>query len=216
MRVLIACAGRSPKWQGDRPPHLAVVDGLPLLERTVGQVRRWTDDVHVTAPPGDFRYRASGATVHGRSPDLPSEYASTRDLWSDTARTVLLLGDVYWTDAAINRVLSCADPDFRVFGRYGPSKITGTPYGEIFAASFWPDQHIDLDRHLHVVHLARAQGTVTRPPGWMLLRSWQGTPLGKHVVRRPPFCDIDDETDDLDRPEDLQRHPAFRGGRARG
>lgn len=186
-----------------------------MLARTVAQAREWTDDVHVTAPAGDGRYRAAGATVHERSPEEPSEYASTRGLWSATGRTVLLLGDTYFTDSAIGDVMACRDRDYRVFGRYGPSRVTGTPYGEIFAASWWPEQHALLDKHLDVVHRTRAAGTVTRPPGWMLLRSWCGLPLGRHRVRTPPFVELPaDETDDLDRPADWDRHPAFGGAGA--
>lgn len=212
-RVVIAAAGgRGKLWTADTPRHLIPVppDGMPLLARTIGQVRQHTSDIHLTVPPADWRYRLAWTTVHERGDDYASEYASTRDLWSDTGRTVLLLGDVYWTDRAVRTVLTCPDRDYRVFGRQGASRITGTPYGEIFAASWWPAQIPALDRHLAVVHRTRAAGTVTRPPGWMLLRSWQGTPLGKHRVKRPPFIDIDDLTDDIDRPEDLDRHPAFR------
>lgn len=184
-------------------------DGTPLLRRTVGQVRNYTTNIHITGLDGDPRYKIPGTIHHVRSPDEPSEYASTRALWSDVGRSVLLLGDVFWSDQALERVLTDTEHDFRVFGRFGPSKVTGTPYGEIFAASWFPHNHAALDYHLDIVHKTRAAGTVTRPPGWMLLRSWQGTPLNKHRVKRPPFCDIDDITDDIDRPEDVARHPVF-------
>jgi hypothetical protein len=188
-------------------------DGTPLLRRTVGQVRDFTNDIHITGPDADQRYKIPGTTHHVRSPDEPSEYASTRALWSTTRRTCLLLGDVFWSDDALRTVLTCPDEDFRVFGRFGPSAITGTPYGEIFAASWFPAQVSDLDRHLEIVHKARATGLVTRPPGWMLLRSWQGIHLRRHRVMRPPFVDIEDETDDIDCAADLARHPAFGGNR---
>jgi hypothetical protein len=193
-------------------------DRTPLLRRTVEQVRAYTDDIHVTAPPDDHRYKIPGTTHHVRAADEASEYASTRALWSTTRRSVLLLGDVYWSDAGLRTVLTCPDEDFRVFGRFGPSKVTGTPYGEIFAASWWPAQIPGLDRHLEIVHKTRAAGTITRPPGWMLLRSWQGTPLGKHRVRAPWFVEMPagDLTDDIDTGADYQRHPAFGGGRAGG
>jgi hypothetical protein len=221
VRVILACAGSQAKWRGylnGIPSHLAPVppDGTPLLLRTVAQVRQFTTDINVTAPDGDWRYKLPGTTHHVRGEGEPSEYASTRALWNERGRTVLLLGDVYWTDEAIGRVLTEPADDFRVFGRFGPSKVTGTPYGEMFAASWTPAQHAALDRHLEVVHATRAAGTVTRPPGWMLLRSWQGTPLNKHRVKRPPFVDIDDWTDDVDKPEDFERHPAFGGACAGG
>lgn len=216
IRVVVACAGHQNKWQNHtgRPSHLVLVpgDGRPLLARTVAQVRRYATDVHVTAPPGDWRYRMAGAVVHERSADEPSEYASTRALWNDAGRTALLLGDVFWSDAALQRVLTDPARDFRVYGRYGPSRITGTPYGEIFAAAWWPAQHARLDALLEQVHAARAAGTITRPPGWMLLRAWCGLPMNRHRVKRPPFCDLDDWTDDVDTAADYERHPAFRGG----
>lgn len=190
-------------------------EGRTLLARTVAQAREWTDDVHVTAPPGDARYRVAGASVHARTAAEPSEYASTRGLWSQSARTVLLLGDTYFTAAAVGDIMACPDRDYRVFGRYGRNPVLGTPAGEIYAVSWWPEHHALLDRHLEVVHRTRAAGTVTRPPGWMLLRSWCGLPLNRHRVRTPPFVELPpDETDDLDRPADWDRHPAF-GGAAR-
>ena len=206
------------KWCGFRPvpPQLLPVDGVPLLVRTIRQVRRFADDIHVTVPPNDWRFRLAGVVLHERGEDYPSEYASTRDLWNESGRTVLLLGDVYWGHSAIETVMACDVRDYRVFGRFKASRVLGTPAGEVFAASWWPHNHAALDRHLDIVHRTRAAGTVTRPPGWMLLRSWQGTPLAKHRVRQPWWIEIDDgETDDIDRPQDYERHPAFGGSRAR-
>jgi hypothetical protein len=213
MRVIIACAGRVPddKW-GDHlgvPKHLAPVGGEPLLHRTVRQALAHTGEVFITAPVDDPRYVVDGGrTVHPGA--APSEYGASRTWWALWGRTVLLLGDVYFTDDAIDTVMQTADPEYRVFGRYGASRVTGTPYGEIFAVSWWRHHHELLDRHLALVHAARAAGTVTRPPGWMLLRSIQGTPLHRHRVVRPPFVDVDDATDDFDTPADYDRHPAVR------
>jgi hypothetical protein len=215
LRVIIACSGDQSKWGGHLgvPSHLAPLTahgGQPLLHRTVRQARAVTSDVHVTAPSGDDRYITDGVTVHHREPGAPSEYAVTRDLWHDHGRTILLLGDVYFTDAAIARIVGHTPRSYQVFGRYGPSQVTGTPWGEIFAASWWPEQHTQMDAHLDLVHRTRAAGTVTRPSGWMLLRAWQSTPLGEHRVGPKWFVEIDDATDDLDLPEDYARHPATR------
>ncbi|WP_406200141.1 hypothetical protein OG331_25205 [Streptomyces sp. NBC_01017] len=217
MRVIIACAGSQAKWGGHLgvPSHLVPLRahfGVPLLYRTVGQVRELTDDVHLTCPAGGARYRLPGVTVHEQDGTAPSEYAATRSLWNERGRTVLLLGDVYFTDEAMATVAGFRPQTYRVFGRYGPSKVTGTPYGEIFAASWWPGQHTRMDARLRHVHEMRAQGIVTRPPGWMLLRTWQGTPVGKHRVSRDWFTEIDDLTDDFDTVADYVRHPATRDG----
>lgn len=215
MRVIIACAGSQAKWGNHLgvPSHLVPLTahhGVPLLYRTVGQARELCDDVHLTVPAGDTRYRLPGVTVHEQDGTAPSEYAATRDLWSTTGRTLLLLGDVYFTDAALARITGYGGHRYRCFGRYTASKTTGTPYGEIFAASWWPEQHTRMDKLLAHVHAVRATGAVTRPPGWMLLRAWQGTPLSKHRVDPRWFGEINDLTDDFDTPADYERHPATR------
>lgn len=212
MRVIIAAAGGDKAWNGhlDVPRHLVPVGGEPLLQRTIRQAVTFTEDVHVTTPDDD-RYRVVGAYRHVREPGA-SEYASTRDLWSEDGRTVLLLGDVYFTDRAISTICGDRRRGFRAYGRRGASRVTGTPYGELFAASWWPEHHEQMDRHLATVHAARSAGTVTRPPGWLLLRAWQGTPLGTHIVKRGRyFVTIDDLTDDIDTAADYARHPAFGG-----
>lgn len=215
MRIIIAASGPQTKWGGHLgvPSHLAPVDGRPLLARTVAQALTYTRDVRVTVPPGDTRYvdAASGARAHERSTEHPSEYAATRDLWHPGERTVLLLGDVYFTDDALDTITRFDDrQDYQVFGRRGASKITGTPYGEIFAVSWWPQQHRYMDRYLATVHQARASGRVARPPGWMLLRAWQGSRLDQHRVMPRYFTEIHDATDDFDFPADYDQHPAIR------
>jgi hypothetical protein len=215
VRIVIAAAGGPGKW-GDHlgvPKHLAPLTahgGEPLLHRTIRQARAVTSDVHLTAPPDDTRYDLPGVTVHDRGPHAPSEYASTRDLWNPAGRTVLLLGDVYFTDQAMAVIAAHRPRQYRVFGRYRASRMTGTPYGEIFAASWWPEQHTAMDCFLSLVHRTRAAGRITRPPGWMLLRAWQRTPLGRHRVSPRFFTEIDDLTDDFDCPADHDRHPITR------
>lgn len=207
MRVIIACAGPQDKWNDHLgvPSHLAPIAGEPLLHRTVRQALTLTDDVWVTSPPGDDRYNVPGATRHSPG-EHSNEYLSSRRCWDDEGRTTLLLGDVYFTDAAIQRIAEYRARDYRVFGRRGASRHTGTPYGEIFAASWWPAQHPVLDEHLARI------GGMTKA-GWRLLRAMQGTPLDRHIVRARYFTAVDDLTDDFDRPVDFARHPATRGTR---
>lgn len=215
MRVVIAAAGPQTKWNNHLgvPSHLVEVDGEPLLARTIRQAQTLTKDVHLTSPDDD-RYDFPGVVRHIRGPE-GNEYTSTRDLWSDRSRTVLLLGDVYFTDAAIRVIAGGSPTDYRVFGRYRASRRTGTPYGEIFAASWGHRQRTKLDTLLAEVAHLRETGECTRPAGWVLLRLYQRTPPGRHLVKRPYFVTIDDLTDDIDYPADYDRHPAFGGRRAR-
>lgn len=211
MRVIIACAGEGKRW-GEYlgvPKHLATTAvGEVLLHRTIEQALGLTSDVHVVTPD-DNRYDLPGQVRRHIVGPHHNEYEHTRWLWSGDDRTVLLLGDVYFTDHAIDTIAAGSPSAYRVFGRYRASKVTGTPYGEIFAASWGPARLTQMDAHLREVERLRVTGECTRPPGWVLLRLWQGTPVRKHLVRPPIWTEIDDWTDDLDTPADFQRHPAF-------
>lgn len=218
MRVIVACAGSQKKWGNylGVPSHFAPVRTgrheqnrrEPLLLRTLHQLQKYATDVHLTAPPDDERYQLPGVTVH--TVDGESEFHSTRHLWAEDDRTVLLLGDVYFSDLGIRRIMNFPYREYRAFGRPGASRVTGTPYGEIFANSWWPEQHADIDSHLKRVEVGRQQG-ILRPHGWMLLRSFEGVKLNRHIVDRKFFEVIDDWTDDIDFPEDFERHPATKG-----
>lgn len=219
MRVIIAAAGEGTRWAEylGVPKHLVpTAAGEILLARTVAQARQISDDVHVLTPT-DERYqlppRRSRKVTWHEAPAHHNEYEHTRHLWSETGRTVLLLGDVYFTDEAMVTIAAGSPTAYRVFGRHRASKVTGTPYGEIFAASWGPTRHEQMDAHLVKVAQLRESRECTRPPGWVLLRLWQGTPVRQHVVRRPIWVEIDDWTDDLDTPADYHRHPAFGAGR---
>lgn len=217
MRVLIACAGPDAKWNNHLgvPRHLVPVDGELLLHRTVRQASAYATDVRVTSPDDD-RYILPGTTRHVVRGRHVNEYASSRHLWCPGYRTVLLYGDVYYTDAAMATICGHDGPLWRMFGRAGPSAITGTPWGEVFGGSWLPRHHAMLDEHMHKAALAYACGHARRTTAWELLRSVQHTPLTVHMVDPRWFHEINDETDDFDTPEDYTRHPAARRVPSRG
>lgn len=208
MRVLIACAGPD-KWrtQDGTPRHLVPVDGEPLLHRTVRQALTYSDDVYVLAG-NDDRYRIAGAKWKVHAEPTPNEFVTSRQWWSQAGRTVLLLGDTYYTDHAIDVIAGYNRQRWQLFGRKNASKVTGTPWGEYFACSWWPQHQQMMLEHLDQVILARAVGIAQRCTGWELLRSIQRTPLNEHVVNPMWFTEIDDLTDDFDTRHEYEQHPA--------
>lgn len=209
MRVIIACAGSSAKWGNHLgvPRHLAPMAGEPLLHRTVRQALAVSDDVHVTSQD-DGRYALPGVTHHVVTAPAPNELVSTQWLWARTGRTVLLLGDTFYTDEAIGTIAGFTPRRWQMFGRSGPSTLTGSPWGEIFGYSWWSQQAPMLLDNLKWVWFACHLGIAHRFLGWEVLRSIQGTPLNEHTVDPAWFTEINDLTDDLDFPRDYDRHPA--------
>lgn len=212
MRIIVAAAGHQRKWGGylGVPSHLAPVGGGTLLRRTLEQALRHSDDVHVTYPEDQYLDSVPlGVAAHLRTADFPSEYRATRSLWNPDGRTVLLLGDVYFTDDAIEKIVADPSQTFRGFGRKGASKVTGCRYGEMFAASWTTSDHQTMDEYLEVIEEHHRNGTITRPTGWMLLRAWSGIPLNRHRCDPNWMATIDDLTEDWDFPVDYDTHPVI-------
>jgi hypothetical protein len=223
VRVIVAAAGSQAKWGGHlgvRSHFVPVRSRLgeearePLLSRTLRLlVARDVVDVWVTAPEDDTEpYARLAATWGARcvaKGAARDEYVSTRDLWAPAGRTIILYGDVWFTEPALDTVLARrGDPCF--FGRERESALTGSPWGEAFACSWEAEDAERLDGLLADVRAAQDRGQADASAGWSLLRALQGTPLQTHIVFAPWWVEINDATDDIDYPADFVRHPATR------
>jgi hypothetical protein len=221
--VIVAAAGSQAKWGGylgvrshfaPVRSRLGVEEREPLLGRTLRLLaERGVADVWVTAPeeePGPYVRLATAwgarCVAKGVARD---EYVSTRSLWAPEGRTIILYGDVWFTEPALDTVLvHRGEPCF--FGRERESALTGSPWGEAFACSWEAEDARRLDSLLADVRAAQERGQGDASAGWSLLRALQGTPLQTHVVFAPWWVEIDDATDDIDFPADYGRHPATR------
>jgi len=147
-----------------------------------------------------------------------SEFEATRGLWAEEpdGRTIMPLGDVLFSSRTAKMMMELEVPDpqghhYNFFGRPRGSRITGYHAGEGWGYAWRSEDNAEMDRHVAIVHETRAKGEVTRPPGWMVLRSWSGVPLQKHVCKTPWFVDCDydgtDYTEDFDTPANYDAHP---------
>lgn len=215
MNVLIIAAGSGTRW-GDHlgvPKHVAPICGTTVLGRLVGQF----------APHGqvtvvghdDRRYQIDGATlwvpdVRGTDAD---KFLSSRSLWE--GRTVIVYGDIFLTDEAVGRIVSAPDV-LQAFGRWSASKVTGTPWGELFAYNVPEAEQGRFEGALWDIDGWEQSGQVDRSGGWELYQRLNGATahnVRKHrLVRNGPcrFVNIDDWSDDFDYPEDYDRWMAAR------
>jgi len=215
VRVLILCAGDGIRWDNylGVPKWLAPVDGVPILHRTVALLKeRGVTDIRVVARPGDEQAaQVPGATVERARLD-PNNYeadrfVSSRHLWSDQGRTLILYGDVYYTDNAMDTIVDdpAAGGEWRVYGRPKASKITGCTHGELFGFSWRPEHHAQVDDRLAYVIGLRRGGVINRALGWELFRALCGhTGASVRSPKGTPFdriVKIDDWTDDFDKPK---------------
>lgn len=202
-RVIVLAAGSGERWKNYRgtPKHLTTVEGQVLLERTCKQFLKYTSDVRVIGL--DERYKVDGTSLYIiKSPNThwkdAAKFLSSKDLWLNDGRTVLVFGDVYFTSEAVKTIMRNTD-SLKFFLRTGANETTGARYKEIFAVSFDQTMAPKIGQDLlYLVSMNQAQ----RQAGWDLYRYVVG-PTASGLFNNPHFIEINDWTEDFDFPEDL-------------
>jgi hypothetical protein len=215
LRIIVP-AGRSDERWGDYlgvPKHLVPVGDERLLERTVRQLSAHGEVIVIHPPEGrlplDPAIRQEPAENDPELGDI-NGIVNARRFWSPNGRTLIVLGDVYLSDAAVN-VVTAPRRDWALYGRRDKNPLTGKPWDEQYAVSFGPDDQAAVIAAAERAGALWRAGTIrwARFPQWY--RSMHGVPDGKIDLRRLPqpdlghFVPIEDETDDIDKPEDYER-----------
>ncbi len=209
-RFIIIAAGNGSRWDNHLgiPKHYAMIDGEPIIERTVRLLKeRGAQDIWVVSTKYDMPdARPYYPTLNPDNEDA-DKFISSQDIWSKNRRTVVIYGDVYFTENAIDIILNEPCPYYRLFCRPTHSEKFGYPYGECFAVSFYSLDHGSLKYNLQrLVHLFKAD-VIDRIGGWELTRLMAGVPIHEmndHKNFLENYIIIDDETNDVDYPSDYE------------
>jgi len=211
-RYIIICAGEATRWSNylGTTKHMATLNGEPILERTIRLLRKnnvHRDDIFVVSKDYNTKAVDYRPKLNKRNHDA-DKFLSSKELWNKQGRTVILYGDVYFSENAIKTIIDDGCEYWRMFCRPTASEITGTPYGECFAVSFMPHDHKQCYKTLkQLVYLYRGE-LLNRIGGWEWARLMAGirpSKLQKHREGLPVYVTIDDETDDIDFPSDYER-----------
>lgn len=204
-RIVILAAGDGTRWGNFRgtTKHHTVVEGETLIERQIRQFSRYTNDIVVVAK----NITKSFSKVEVFTPKQDSgwldmaKFKSSMELWGDE-RTVLVFGDVYFTDEAIESIVN-DNQEITFFLRKIESVITGKPYKEIFSLSFLASAKPKIQRWIEELiyeKIANVSG------GWFLyfkMLEELNLDLSTGLEREIGFVHIDDWTEDFDFPIDL-------------
>jgi len=213
-RILVMAHGRGTRMQpalGTLPKQLinlhpdvddpAADASWSVLERTLWLLDGCNADV-VTVGPKELRHVAIRNNSWLLDPGelghcILDSLAATHEWW-DSDRTVILLGDVVFSLRVLWAALSCTWPTTFV----GTSTLTPTQ-GELFAMSFTGSVHDYLKRLLRDMPCRRA-GHQNYQPGHLRNLAFE---MMKHGAKH---IGIDDYTDDLDEPKDLETLPELK------
>lgn len=204
--AIVLAAGEGKRWNNytDVPKHLLEIDGESLIQRTTRQISAYADKTFVVGTDDSYKTEFSELFIpeKKKSPLEMHKFSSSEELWSE--RTVLLFGDVYYTDEAISTIVQDTK-DFTFFLRSGPSSFTQKPYGEIYAFSFLDSIHRKLKESIDILLI---QHDIYSAGGWSLMRHLLGIShrsRSKDHLTKGHYIEIDDWTEDFDHPIDLDR-----------
>lgn len=219
---IILCGGSNARWGGYRGvarKHLVELEGERLINRTLRLVARYAPGrtVVVLHPDDREAYAAQlPASVEffevpvAAAPELEAQkFLSSRALWNAAGRTIVLLGDVWFSEAALATIFVESPEEWTAFGRAGASRFTGCPWGELFAQRF--TSSLEHGEQLERLDAKYRNRTCRRAAaGW----AHYNLMIGRHphaVGVGERYVEIDDFTEDFDHPGD---YDAWVRGRA--
>ncbi|CKH13229.1 NTP transferase domain-containing protein [Mycolicibacterium smegmatis] len=224
VRHIIMAAGEGTRWGNHTgvPKHLIspLDDGEALLARLVRQLHeRGENDVIVTGPQDYKDYLPDHVQVV--TPDVlgdtdewlgVTKFHNTVPHWSSTGRTILYWGDCWLDDCVVDAITRYEARRWLNWCRVNKSRVTGCPYGENFAVSFFPEHHSKYLEAMQITADAHRDGEITRSGGWEVLRAYAGArgPKIRTMNRNlPQVRDVGymgtSFSDDFDKPEDFDR-----------
>jgi hypothetical protein len=199
--VFILCAGSGKRWKN----HLGVPKQLVRIggESLVGRMSRQVVSLGSPAPIIVSRKsqiitagNAGGFTIDATD-SLAETILCTGSLW--TERNVFLLGDVFFTDSAIRRILESPRP-LAFFGRPWPSAIARCGHGELFALAFSTSARI---RSEYLVRRTfRNVDSGLKGNLWNIYQLASNAKWGTSPYDRELMDLVDDMTNDIDTPPD--------------
>lgn len=194
-----------------------------LLERTVRLIKQYDTDenktinIFILDTSNTEKYRIQDTNlivIHSQIFTLQKTplaletillYIQNKGILNITNKQILLFGDVFFSEYAIQSIVSkCSNNHILFFGRENASIITKKDYGEIYAILFTNSNINTLLYCFHKLRLLYNKKIIGRIKHWELYRMLQSIPLHIHKITKN-FIEIDDFTEDFDYPHDYDK-----------
>ena len=197
---IILANGSEEKWgfHRDTRRHFIEIDGERLIDRTI---RQFAPHMRLVVSGPSMRYKLPAAALYvpfAEPDNLDADILlSTRMLWNAEGRTIVILGDTWFSNAAAQAVVEHEPHEWTFFGREQGSRYSGTDYGELFALSFWPENIAEGAAAMEEINRRQREDGLWRGGLWEQYRLMNGIDPLVHEIRGR-FVEINDETDDFD------------------
>jgi len=192
MRFVIMADGLGTRWNNYMgvPKHLALIDGEPLIGRTVRLLGEVADDPEIIITSHDPRYEFDGARRHEPENNVYEIDRFTQELVCDDM--CFLYGDTIYERDVLEEIAASETDDILFFGN--SKSVVAVRIGD--AGVF--RQHFDRVRDLYMA------GKINRCKGWQLYQSVTGQDFSESPVIGERFITVDDSNTDINTPEEYR------------
>ena len=209
-KIVILAGGESERFGG--PKHLMEILGEPIIKRTLRLLLELcSHEITVVTPPNlSTAYsviESKQIKYLERSGPCLQKLVQIEPLLVDADHYIVLLGDVFFTRRALELIIENDARQVVFYCRYGPSLINKKNWGEIFGLSFSSSHSEELIEAARMVYAFCTQGLIPRDAIWEVAKLHGGVPI--NLLRTHPrldsYFEINDHTDDVDYPEDVDK-----------
>lgn len=219
INVIILCGGNGKRWNKylGVEKHNININGEALIDRTIRLVETSQIEAKITIVSNtSSNWKVQKENVEIFIPDDSNltnteadKLLSSACVWNNHGRTIILLGDVWYSEKAIKRIISFERKKWVVFGRQQASSYTRCSHGELFAWSFWHCHNAKFKQELQALVELYNSKKINIASGWghYNIRSDMAflmvncrTIKGYAITSN--FYHIDDFTEDFDYPKD--------------
>jgi len=192
MRFVIMADGQGTRWNNYMgvPKHLALVDGEPVIGRTVRLLREVADDPEVIITSHDERYEFPGAVRHEPENNIYEIDRFTAELVCDDM--CFLYGDTVYDRDVLADIATSETDDILFYGNR--KSVVAVRIGN---ADFFR-KHFDRVRNLFI------EGEIDKCKGWQIYQSVTGQNLTERPVIGDRFKVVDERTTDINTPEEYK------------
>lgn len=211
MKFVIMCGGVYEQWA--TPKQLQEINGEAIAARTVRQLKEngiKQKDIFISAT--DARFDALGVQRLEHANSYQYESGQLKGYWLDAfypnfksnTKVTFLFGDVYYTDAALKKIIAAPSSGNILFGSAAAKNLQHKNWGEPFA--YVVNDLKTFYAGIAAVKKLQDEGKTQRVPiVWELYRYLNGLDVNVQAVKDDTYFVIDDETNDADTPAKLEK-----------
>ena len=193
MKYIIMADGNGTRWNNYKgiPKHLIRINGETLLERLVGQLKKYDKESEVVITSHDKRYEVKGATRYEPLNNHLEIDRFTYELIDDGV--CFLYGDTYYSSKAIKTIINTSTDKVLFFGTKESIIAIKVEQKDVFK------KHIDRVKKLFL------EGKIKDCKGWHVYQSYENLDFDVKKIAGN-YILISDNSRDYNTPADYKQN----------